>query len=253
MSMIEMSCYGSDAILTNTPNIYTGSNVDKVKFKFDSDWNAFTTKTAVFYLNAKETALQILDTDNIATIPPEMLAKAGKLSVGVVGTNTNGDFKSSKILTYIIGKGAVNDDLQTTACTPDIWLQLLSIVEKNKQICDDMKLEVDESQMTNKANKDLSNVTNAVLGNKGIARVVTGSYVGTGKYGSSNKNVISLNFAPKLVIIGSEYIMYYPKTSITLNGNNLTVTWNNNSVKWYGQSADAQFNSTVTYHYLVIG
>lgn len=166
MSQIEISCVGSTAVFTNTPNIFSGGNVDTVKFEFDNEWSNFTTKTAVFYTSPKETALQILDTDNVANIPPNMLAKKSKLSVGVIGTNTNGDVKTSKILTYVVGKGAITNDMETTAPTPDIWLQMLAIVEHNKEIVehnkeivDNMELIVDESQLTNKANKDLSNVS----------------------------------------------------------------------------------------------
>lgn len=242
MSQIEISCFNSDAILTNTPNIFSGGNVDSVKFKFDSNWSGFATKTAVFYTNPKETALQILDSNNVANIPQNMISQQGKLSVGVIGTNANNEIKTSKILTYLIGKGAVTNDIETTSATPDIWLQMLSIVERNKQICDNMKLEVDESQMVNKANKDFSNVTNAVLENKGIARVVTGSYVGTGNYGNSYPNTLTFDFAPKCVVIaesnGSFPLLLfrgcdgydYEQNSVGREGK---VTWTNNSVSWY--------------------
>ena len=199
MSQIKISCVGSTAVFTNTPNIFSGGNVDEVKFEFDKEWVDFTDKTAVFYTNPKETAVQILDTNDVARIPPNMLTKKGKLSIGVIGTKVNGDIKASKILTYIVGKGAVTDDMETTAPTPDIWLQLFSIVKHNEHIVDNMNLLVDESQMPNKANKDLSNVSVDDLVNKGMARVLIDSYTGDG----AETRFINLGVTPKAVLVCS--------------------------------------------------
>lgn len=197
MSQIKISCVGSTAVFTNTPDIYSGGNVDEVKFEFDKEWVDFTIKTAVFYTNPKETDVKILDTNDVAKIPPKMLAKNGKLSIGVIGTNTNGDIKTSKILTYIVGKGAVTDDMETTAPTTDIWLQLLSIVKHNKDVVDAMELIVDESQMPNKANKDLSNVSVDDLANKGMVRIITGTYTGDGE----SVRTIDLGISPDAVLL----------------------------------------------------
>lgn len=266
MSQIEISCIGSDAVFTNTPNIFSGGNVDSVKFVFDNEWSGFTTKTAVFYTNPKETSLQILDSNNVATIPSEMLAQKGKLSIGVIGTNTTNDVKTSKILTYIVGQGAVTDDVETTSATPDIWLQLLSIVEHNKQIVDNMNLIVDESQMSNKANKDLSNVSIDDLHSKGVARMAFGTYVGTGTYGESNRTTLNFDFAPKLLIVGSNptsvmMVISYYDVNIGYDVHNSSggflftnMVWGENSVSWYSKNASEQANvSGNTYTYICIG
>lgn len=256
MSQIGISCIGSDAVFTNTPNIFTGGNVDSVKFTFDSDWNGFTSKTAVFYTNPKETALQLLDSNNVAKIPSNMISQKGKLSIGVIGTKTNGDVKSSKILTYIVGQGSVTNDMETTAPTPDIWLQLLSIVEHNKQIVDDMELVVDESQMANKANKDLSNVLGSSFENKNVLRIQKKSYVGTGTYGASNPNIVSFDFVPKIFIIRQNVISYAITSYFQLdNGDRLYLSWGTNYVEWYSDvSAGIQYNTSgVTYNCIGIG
>lgn len=271
MSQIEISCIGSDAIFTNTPNIFSGGNVDSVKFTFDSDWSGFTTKTAAFYTNPKETALQILDSNNVAKIPANMTSNKGKLSIGVIGTNANNDdVKTSKILTYIVGKGAVTDDMETTSATPDIWLQLLSIVGHNKQIVDNMKLEVDESQMENKVNINLSNVTLDVFRNKGVLTIETGTYVGTGTSGINAKNQLMFGFAPQIVWVykinqpteGDAFTFYrgantaYIESYVGGNDSSFqNVTWNENSMMWYnGMSASSQYNGlNLTYRYIAIG
>lgn len=269
MSQIEISCIGSDAIFTNTPNIFSGGNVDSVKFKFDKDWDGFTGKTAVFYTSPKKTALQILDSNNIAKIPAEMISQKGKLSIGVIGTRGVDDVKTSKILTYIVGKGAVTDDMEVTSPTPNIWLQLLSIVEHNKQIVDNMELVVDESQMPNKANKDLSNVSDSAFTSKGIARIFVNSYSGNGDYGSDKPNNLDFNFKPKLILIASNIAhsilisgcTYYSVAygSSTYSG---TVEWSGNSVSWYTNGtndnlmtrASQQYNASgERYWYVAIG
>lgn len=263
MSQIKISCVGSTAVFTNTPDIYSGGNVDEVKFEFDKEWVDFTIKTAVFYTNPKETDVKILDANNVAKIPPNMLSQKGKLSIGVIGTNANGDIKASKILTYVVGKGAITDDMETTAPTPDIWLQMLSIVKHNKDIVDDMDLVVIESQLPNKANKDLSNVSDDDIFSKGIPHFVAGSYTGTGVYGNSNKNTITVDFKPMLVFLNGKIVFQRgggsPTYSIT--GNNQTdsgkyyYSWGNNSISWYNiVSANDQYNSEGTeYSYIVFG
>ena len=127
MSQIEIRCVDQTAMFTNLPEIFSGDvNIDTVKFTFDDSWNDYETKTAVFYNNPKDVYPQILDSNNIAVIPSQVMTKECKLSIGVFGTKANGDVKTSKILTYNVGKGALNSDLESTPTTPDFWTQILS-------------------------------------------------------------------------------------------------------------------------------
>ena len=127
MSQIEIRCVDQTAMFTNLPEIFSGDvNIDTVKFTFDDSWNGYTTKTAVFYNNPKDVYPQILDVNDIAVIPSQVMTKQCKLSIGVFGTKANGDVKTSKILTYNVGKGAINSDLESTPATPDFWTQLLA-------------------------------------------------------------------------------------------------------------------------------
>ena len=127
MSQIEISCIGQTAIFTNTPEIFSGDvGVDTVKFTFDELWDSYRMKTAVFYNNSKETYTVILDENNVAVIPEEVMADKCKLNIGVFGTNANGDVKTSKIVTYHIGKGAISNDLESPTTTPDLWVQILA-------------------------------------------------------------------------------------------------------------------------------
>ena len=146
-----------------------------------------------------------------------------------------------------------------------------------------------QNTANSKANADLSNVTAEALlaaieaAGGGGAKIATGSYTGTGKYGSSNKNKLTFDFVPKFVIIqGSKYYsnitadclqigiltqgctgaftseIYAYRSKLDTNGNELfgvTVSWSGNAVTWYaGANYQAQLNeSGYTYGWIAIG
>lgn len=108
------------------------------------------------------------------------------------------------------------------------------------------------------------------------AKVETGSYVGTGTYGSSNPNSLTFSFTPKMVVINYTATQYYgPRmggqvwlyedtrgvTSIPIGTGNVVteaqLTWNNNILSWYQgslENAKYQLNeSGVTYSWIAIG
>lgn len=92
-------------------------------------------------------------------------------------------------------------------------------------------------------------------------KIATGSYTGTGTYGSSNPNSLTFDFEPKLVVVratggdgGHSWII---GCNHGKGGNDawITITWNSNTVAWYhNSSADYQLNASGTkYYYLAIG
>ena len=84
-------------------------------------------------------------------------------------------------------------------------------------------------------------------------KMETGSYVGTGTYGSSNPNTLTFSFAPKLVVISGTATNQFTDSLALISGNTKTgamgynnlssgsgvfaggirVSWNKNSVSWY--------------------
>ena len=97
-------------------------------------------------------------------------------------------------------------------------------------------------------------------------KIATGSYAGTGTYGSSNPNSLTFDFEPKLVLLSQNYNngihvaplirgSNYAGVQNSANTTVLTVSWNGNSVYWYSKdSAALQFNnSNRTYAYVAIG
>lgn len=100
------------------------------------------------------------------------------------------------------------------------------------------------------------------------SRIETGSYVGTGTYGSSNPNTLTFGFAPKLVfILGvSESATYIssaimpavcPKFLVNAKANNI-VSLSDKTMTWYTEYSSLQalyqLNDRGTiYHYIAIG
>lgn len=108
-----------------------------------------------------------------------------------------------------------------------------------------------------------------VLGTKLIvgAQIETGSYVGTGTYGSSNPNSLTFEFEPKLVFISSKD-QDPPVCAFAINGQTTfsrtntgdssetnRCSFSGNSFTWYnGKYANIQFNMLDrTYCYVAIG
>lgn len=101
-------------------------------------------------------------------------------------------------------------------------------------------------------------------------RIETGSYVGTGTYGSSNPNTLTSSFEPKVVFIvthnqASATYRYF--TGPLMRGNLsascvsgsgastlLNLSWSGNSVSWYSDSVYTQLNADgTTYDYIALG
>lgn len=117
------------------------------------------------------------------------------------------------------------------------------------------------------------------------AKVVTGSYVGTGTYGSGNRNRLVFPSQPKVIFISgalresnnsfvrngmavmysgvSDYVSTLGMTyaSSAKNTNDATITWSGNEVSWWTSpsSSDASYTqyaqlngNGITYHYTAI-
>ena len=114
----------------------------------------------------------------------------------------------------------------------------------------------------------------AALAAAGNCRIVTGSYTGTGKYGYTNKNSLTLPFSPVLLLIsggsngfavipmgGENGAAYFGTTKatwkVTRDGN--TISWhmsdgNHSDGSTWSDSAEGQMNtSNTTYYYTALG
>lgn len=96
-------------------------------------------------------------------------------------------------------------------------------------------------------------------------KIATGSYKGTGKYGSGNKTTITFDFVPQLVVVvGNNNVMWLvngqtgaPTTAESGNMAHYSavVSWSGNAVSWYfAESGALHMNiSGTTYKYVAIG
>lgn len=106
----------------------------------------------------------------------------------------------------------------------------------------------------------------------GRAKIETGSYTGTGTYGSSNPNSLTFGFEPKFVLVGrgwDESANTTWKSLYAIQGMNACemgsgtetciVTLSGNTMTWYTNISNsyAKFhqlnNSATTYYYVAIG
>lgn len=98
----------------------------------------------------------------------------------------------------------------------------------------------------------------------GFARIETGSYVGTGEFGSGKKNTLTFSRKPLAVIIQATDARRF---AVLLNGctsgnavsvgsgDRVNVSWTDTSVSWYNsEKSSIQMNdSGITYLYMAIG
>ena len=104
----------------------------------------------------------------------------------------------------------------------------------------------------------------AALAAAGNCHIVTGSYVGTGTWGSDHPNTLTFGFSPKVVIIMGQKAYSNAITLIapaqtaylSMDSRSVQVTWNETGVSWYqtNNGADYQLNTqNVIYNYIALG
>lgn len=101
----------------------------------------------------------------------------------------------------------------------------------------------------------------------GKAQIVTGSYVGTGTYGSSSPNVINTPFPAKVLIVSGEMANATTGTTVAVRSVPLVqgsayqsgwsviyISWSDENISYYGHSSGEQMNySGQTYFYAILG
>lgn len=100
----------------------------------------------------------------------------------------------------------------------------------------------------------------------GNCRIVYGSYKGTGQAGADNPCKMTFDSKPLFLFItpqshsGSSYCnlilvqgAQWAYSYVEYFNSNNHVTWDGNTVQWYAsKSAEYQFNTTMTYHYVAL-
>ena len=129
--MITFEVSGQVLSCIQKPAIFSGDeNLDKVQFVFDDTWEGYT-KTAVF--TADETYHVVLNEDNICSIPNELLKNEGSFFIGVFGISGE-VVKTSQTYSYSVGKGALTEATAVPDPTPDVYAQIVSLIESGRLV-----------------------------------------------------------------------------------------------------------------------
>ncbi len=116
-----------------------GSVGPEIQFLFDRAWDGLT-KTAVFRGCGRE--VDVLLTSDQATIPPEIMARAGsRMEVGVYGTDGTGTLIIPTVW-VAIGRtipGAALSEQAAEALTPSLAEQVLAAAERAENIAETLE------------------------------------------------------------------------------------------------------------------
>ena len=113
----------------------------------------------------------------------------------------------------------------------------------------------------NRDNLKIDTALAALSSGKGNCAIVTGSYVGSGTYGSGNRTVLSFDSPPAALFVASGWQFWAVRgadTVSTLGGSNgadwLTLSWEGSQVSWYStRNAVRQLNEAgTTYFYIAL-
>ena len=137
--------------------------------------------------------------------------------------------------------------------------QLNQWTKSDRVMMDDFNADNAKIDAALKANADAIAETAAACGN---CRIVYGSYVGNGQYGSGDPKTLTFDGAPLFLALSGRYQFYAVKgcsfaqtlSSPSLSDLSLPLTWDDRSVSWYStESADKQQNLTgTTYFYIAL-
>ena len=131
----------------------------------------------------------------------------------------------------------------------------------------------DFNENTDKIDGALKNLTTAVeslntaAAGFGNCKIASGTYVGTGAYGSGSPTVLNVDFPPQLVLMGYEnkdgdvrcrlFVRNLNSRfdlSDSFSSSALTMAWGDTSYSMYSTNALGQMNySGYTYYYFVLG
>lgn len=158
MTQIILTVTDQEISFSSSPVVASGGvSEDEVVFNFDSAWDSYSVKTAVFY-NDTDNVYHVLVSSNKATIPHEVLADKGYLYIGVFGQYGT-SIKTSAIVKYKIENGAITTATAVTNPSPTVYAQIISAYQ---QTINSLSSALTNAQQAlTKANQVLAEVTTA--------------------------------------------------------------------------------------------
>ena len=175
-------------------------NLVRVKVEFDSAWEKYHSRSAVFR-TMKGAEAETLLVDDECVIPHEVLAEAGTLFIAIRGVTLDGKIiKTTEEVKYKVVQGA-KDIASTTAPSHDMYAQYMAAIAAGiaphiEAMNDraDAKLEEIEAD-ADAACKKYDDLAGSYI------RMKVGSYEGEGKFGADNPNTLEFDFDVKMVIV----------------------------------------------------
>lgn len=145
-TIIKLRCIDQVLTFDSTPLIASGGvEEDRVQVEFCSKWDGLI-KTAVFWRNEKDAYHVLMDEDDSAAIPKEVLIDEGRIYLGFFGVSAEEKQRTSQVLAYNVVKGAITLDAAPDNPTVDLYTQLLAKYLEMVQIAEDVKTEAERNQ-----------------------------------------------------------------------------------------------------------
>lgn len=129
MTVIRLVTKDQELIIAEKPLLASGDvNSVVLHVDFDSAWDRYIARTAVFYTSKDSTVYEKLLGNGECIIPDEVLTDTGTLFVGVRGVPVDGSAqKTSAMVKYKIVEGA-KPGTYTIHVTPDLYQQYIEAI-----------------------------------------------------------------------------------------------------------------------------
>ena len=132
MSQIQVKCVDQVLKIVKAPVIASGGlNEVCVVFDFCEKWDGFM-KTALFYRDAETVYYAVLDDNDMCVVPWEVYHEAGYFYFSVFGEKGSARRTSNKVRYKIVG-GAITEELIPPDPTPDVYDQIIALVNEMKE------------------------------------------------------------------------------------------------------------------------
>lgn len=243
MSNIRLNVTDQCICAVEMPAIYSGDvNYDTVTFTFSSDWNSYL-KTAVFYRTKDEAYYQVLDRNNVCTIPKEVLKSKGTIFISVFGTLDN-KVITSQVISYRIQEGAITEDLNTPDPTPEVFEQALAKCAEAINIANSATSAI-ANKVDKVAGKGLSttDVTAAMVNTWNGKLDPSGTAANASKLGGKTESQLSVASAVNSTKLGGK-IESQLSVASAVNATNATNATNANDTAKLGGNLPAYYAKT---------
>ena len=132
MSKIYVSCIDQLLKVTSAPTLASGGlNEVSVVFDFCEKWDGYI-KTATFYREVDDVYYSVLDENDTCVVPWEVCGEDGSFYFSVFGEKGS-TRRTASTVRYKVVKGAITSDFQPSDPTPELYDQILGIVNETKK------------------------------------------------------------------------------------------------------------------------